>query len=133
MVEIRLLHDYDESRAVLTEPDLESNIQFFYRDAMGHRRYIAALSQGKVVGLVAFIDQSSMRADALGLCFLSTHPEFRNHGIAKQLAAALFAYAKQNGKHIACSSYEELGRLYLKHVLARTQAAFPAVQLFERD
>jgi ribosomal protein S18 acetylase RimI-like enzyme len=133
MLEIKLLKTSDEKLVLRKQTDLELKIEFFYEDAIAHRSYLAAILDGKIVGLVAFVDSSLWHPSAIGVSFVSTHGDFRRQGIASQLVTALFKLATGTHQAISMTPYESEGLLYLKPIVHRTASLYPAVCLHERE
>lgn len=123
-----------EDKLILYGPNnLLAKENFFDPDVVPYRNYLAALHGEKIVGLVCFTDESVRIPGSLGIGFISVHPEHWHKGIASQLVTALFEHASAVGKNIANTNYEPMGKLYLRPVMQRVAAFFPAIHLFERE
>ena len=130
-LEIRVLRTPLEKAVLLTQRDMADNICFFAHERIERRTFIVALAHTKIVGMAVLAEHSHRVPGALGLCFISTHLDYRKKGIASQLVPAVFAYAKAQGKAIANTAYEDLGAKYLQHVLERAALACLEVELIE--
>lgn len=108
------------------------DIPFFNTELIRHRSYIAAMDGSQVLGLVCVTEDSMRIPGALGVSFVSTHPEHRNQGVARELVRSLFEFARSERKGIANTAYEPDGDTWLRHVFARNAQAFPDVVLYER-
>jgi GNAT superfamily N-acetyltransferase len=119
-------------KALLRHQDLDDAFQFFDRERIPHRTYVAVLEEGRVVGLAALLESSGRHPGALGVGFIETHAHHRQRGIGKLLVEGLFQFARQEGKAIANTEYEPDGERYLKHLMAAAAQRYPDVTLFER-
>lgn len=128
---IKLLRSIRE-KLPLWDDDSLASVPFFSKDLIRHRTYIAALDGRQVLGL-ACVTESSMRIPgALGVSFVSTHPQHRHQGVATRLVQGLFDFARNEAKGIANTAYEPDGERWLRHVFARQAQQYPDVVLYER-
>ena len=130
-MKIRVLRTIREKLPLWTDESLNA-IPFFAIDAIRHRSYIAAMQGSAIVGLACVTEDSMRIPGALGVSFVSTHPERRNQGIARQLVEALFEFARNEHKGLANTAYEPDGERWLRHVFARNAQAFPDVAFYEQ-
>lgn len=131
LMKIRVLRTIREKLPLWDDKSLK-DIPFFSTDVIRHRAYIAAMQGQKIVGMACVTEDSMRIPGALGVSFVSTHPDHRNQGIAKQLVQALFEFARSERKGIANTAYEPDGEAWLRHVFARQAQAFPDVAFYER-
>ena len=82
----------------------------------GFRRYVAAVHQGRVVGLVCYTDH---REGAMVLSYLDVARNWQSKGVASRLAQALIKEAGRRNTAIGVTSYTKQGELRLKPVLHR--------------
>lgn len=109
--EVSASHAFD----FFSEKPEMAHFQFFNPEAP--RNYLVAKSNGKVVGLVCYVESSFVAPHCYGIAYVET--VLKNQGIATQLCEKFFNKAKKLNKGIRATSYEPEGRLYLKKVLQR--------------
>lgn len=97
-----------------------------------HRQYFAAVEDGKVLGLLCYIEQSAWLENAFGMGYTSVAQEYRNRGIAAALVEAFFAFAASEQRGIFITPYEPDGKLYLRKLVLRA-ATKHKVRILERD
>jgi GNAT superfamily N-acetyltransferase len=131
-MEIRLLRNAEE-KSVLRQHDEALSIPHFSGELLPFRSYLAAFEGKKLLGLACFVESSSRIPGALGLGYLSVHPQERNRGVATKLAQALFQLAQSEGKAIANTHYEPDGEKWLRPVMTRIAAQTTGVVLHERN
>jgi GNAT superfamily N-acetyltransferase len=81
------------------------------------RRYLGAVAEGCVVGLVSYTDH---REGLMVLTYLSVSEDYQGQGVASRLVAVFLEEARLRGLAVGVTSYEQAGELYLKPVLHRT-------------
>ena len=91
------------------------------------RRYLAAVHQGRVVGLVCYTDH---REGILVLSYLDVAQDWQAKGVATRLAQAFLDEAKRRAVTVGVTPYSEQGTQHLKPVLRRMADA-KRVALFE--
>ena len=99
----------------------------FFDGWMAQRRYIAAISQGRIVGLLCHTDH---REGVMVMTYLSVAQAWRGQGVATRLARVFLEEARSRGVVAGITAYEELGQQYLKPVLHRFAQAGD-IELFE--
>lgn len=90
-----------EKAVLLTQRDVEKNITFLSQAVIEHRTYIAAFSAKKIVGMAVGLETSVRIPGVMSLCFISTHQDHLDAGLASKLADSLFAFASSQDKAIA--------------------------------
>jgi GNAT superfamily N-acetyltransferase len=107
-------------------------IPYFQDGWNPHRRYFAAVEDGKILGLVCFNEQSAWLENAFGMGYTSVAEGYRNRGIASALTEALFAFAADQQRGVYVSQYEPDGKLYLRKLVLRAAEKYQ-VRILERD
>lgn len=121
-----------QEKSILLHQNLEANFSFFDREMVAHRSYVAVVEGDAIVGLVCLVEASMRIPGALGVGFIETHCQHRHRGIAKALVRGLFAFAREQGKAIANTPYEEDGARWLAPLMQATAQHYPDVVLHER-
>ncbi len=122
-----------EEKAILRDPELAEKFSCFNPDMVNFRTYVVALEAGKVVGMVALLDQTMRMENAVGVGFVESHLDHRNRGIARVLVDGLFQYARKSRKAIANSAYTSDGRKWLQPLIKEAAERYPDVPLHERE
>ncbi len=130
MREVRLIRAAADKR-LLDSPELEASLPLFSRELLKCRTYLASFCEGKVVGLVGIAETSRRVPRALGVAFISTHPDFRRQGVARELVEALFQFARLHGVGVATTPYGPEGRKWLRPLLRDAARRYADVPLHE--
>lgn len=133
MIRFCLLQTQEE-KACLKKLQNDGALPLLKHENIDYRRFIAAKdSDGRVIGLVSFVLDSSRIPGALGVSFVSVHPAWQGKGIARRLVTELFELARHLGKDIANTRYTEDGQAKLRSVMQDVARQYPDVRLFEKE
>ena len=132
MFSLRVLRNAAD-KAILHQPTLVGQIPYFSLRTVEERVFLAALKADQVVGLACIAEESFRTPGAIGVSYVATHSAHRKTGVAKSLVEGLFLLARERGKHIANSFYEQDGKLWLQPLMQRAALRYPDVHLYEHS